>query len=163
MFGWSRVVLLGKRPCYDLKASKSACQMLTALQGTEFPTQEWNPSPVSLPGKREGQRSLVGYSPWGCKESDTTYWLNNNKSKNEGRGEDNHQGDIYPYTALGKEMPPSEMQPLPWSLKKSRHWTCGHLHAYHCTRGCCLITVLLALRTHNILVFDSWSSGSDLA
>ena len=28
--------------------------------------------PVLLPGKFHGQRSLVGYSPWGCKESDTT-------------------------------------------------------------------------------------------
>ena len=28
--------------------------------------------PVLLPGKSHGQRSLVGYSPWGCKESDTT-------------------------------------------------------------------------------------------
>ena len=27
---------------------------------------------VFLPGKAHGQRSLVGYSPWGCKESDTT-------------------------------------------------------------------------------------------
>ena len=25
----------------------------------------------------EGQRSLAGYSPWGCKESDTTEWLSN--------------------------------------------------------------------------------------
>ena len=25
-----------------------------------------------LPGKYHGQRSLVGYSPWGCKESDMT-------------------------------------------------------------------------------------------
>ena len=25
-----------------------------------------------MPGKSHGQRSLVGYSPWGCKESDTT-------------------------------------------------------------------------------------------
>ena len=29
-------------------------------------------TPVLLPGKSHGQRSLVGYSPWGCKESDTT-------------------------------------------------------------------------------------------
>ena len=28
--------------------------------------------PVFLPGKSNGQRSLVGYSPWGLKESDTT-------------------------------------------------------------------------------------------
>ena len=25
-----------------------------------------------LPGKLHGQKSLAGYSPWGCKESDTT-------------------------------------------------------------------------------------------
>ena len=30
------------------------------------------------PGDSGGQRSLEGYSPWGCKESDTTYRLNNN-------------------------------------------------------------------------------------
>ena len=29
-------------------------------------------TPVLLPGKSHGQRSLVGYSPWGRKESDTT-------------------------------------------------------------------------------------------
>ena len=26
-----------------------------------------NPTPVFLPGKSHGQRSLVGYGPWGCK------------------------------------------------------------------------------------------------
>ena len=31
-----------------------------------------NPTGVFLPGKSHGQRNLVGYSPWGCKESDTT-------------------------------------------------------------------------------------------
>ena len=29
-------------------------------------------TPVYLPGESHGQRSLAGYSPWGCKESDTT-------------------------------------------------------------------------------------------
>ena len=29
-------------------------------------------TPVLLPRKSQGQRSLVGYSPWGCKELDTT-------------------------------------------------------------------------------------------
>ena len=32
-----------------------------------------------IPGDGEGQGSLVCYSPWGCKESDTTERLNNNK------------------------------------------------------------------------------------
>ena len=30
------------------------------------------PTPVLLPGKSNGWRSLVGYSPWGCKEWDKT-------------------------------------------------------------------------------------------
>ena len=32
----------------------------------------WQPTPVFLPGESHGQRSLVGYSPWGHKESDMT-------------------------------------------------------------------------------------------
>ena len=32
----------------------------------------WHPTLVLLLGKSHGQRSLVGYSSWGCKESDTT-------------------------------------------------------------------------------------------
>ena len=32
----------------------------------------WQPTPVPLPGESHGERSLVGYSPWGRKESDTT-------------------------------------------------------------------------------------------
>ena len=35
----------------------------------------WQPTPVFLPGECHGQRSLVGYSPWDSKESDTTEWL----------------------------------------------------------------------------------------
>ena len=27
----------------------------------------WQPTPVFLPGEFHGQRSLVGYSPWGCR------------------------------------------------------------------------------------------------
>ena len=33
---------------------------------------EWRPTPVLLPGKSHGRRSLVGCSPWGCYELDTT-------------------------------------------------------------------------------------------
>ena len=36
---------------------------------------EWLPTPVFLPGECRGQRSLVGYSPWDHKESDTTEQL----------------------------------------------------------------------------------------
>ena len=34
--------------------------------------RQWHPTPVLLPGKSHGWRSLVGYSPWGREESDTT-------------------------------------------------------------------------------------------
>ena len=39
----------------------------------KFPwSRAWQPTPVSLPGESHGQRSLLGYSPWGLKESDMT-------------------------------------------------------------------------------------------
>jgi len=37
--------------------------------------RKWQSTPGLLPGKSHGQRSLVGYSPWGCKELDTTEQL----------------------------------------------------------------------------------------
>ena len=37
--------------------------------------RQWHPTPVLLPGKSHGWRSLVGCSPWGREESDTTEWL----------------------------------------------------------------------------------------
>ena len=37
--------------------------------------RQWHPTPVLLPGKSHGWRSLVGCSPWGRKESDMTEWL----------------------------------------------------------------------------------------
>ena len=36
---------------------------------------QWPPTPVLLPGESHGRRSLVGCSPWGHEESDTTEWL----------------------------------------------------------------------------------------
>ena len=38
----------------------------------KFQRRQWHPTPVLLPGKPHGQRSLVGCSPWGREESDTT-------------------------------------------------------------------------------------------
>ena len=42
-----------------------------SIPGLERPLEkEGQPTPVFLPGETHGQRSLVGYSPNGCKESD---------------------------------------------------------------------------------------------
>ena len=52
--------------------------------------RQWQPTPVFLPGKSHGQRSLVGYSPWGCKESDTTEQLNHKQLSDSVNKQDLH-------------------------------------------------------------------------
>ena len=48
-------------------------EMWVRSLGQEDPLErEWLPTPVFLPGEFHGQRSLVGYSPWGHKELDIT-------------------------------------------------------------------------------------------
>ena len=37
--------------------------------------RQWHPTPLLLPGKSHGRRSLVGCSPWGREEWDMTKWL----------------------------------------------------------------------------------------
>ena len=49
---------------------KDAWEADTSLMG-----RQWHPTPVLLPRKSHGRRSLVGYSPWGREDSDTTGWL----------------------------------------------------------------------------------------
>ena len=56
---------------------------LLAMQDTQFDPwvgkipwrRKWQPTPVLLPAKSHGHRSLVGYSPWGRRELDTTEQL----------------------------------------------------------------------------------------
>ena len=49
---------------------------LTKLQALAQVSEAWGrerlPTPVFSPGEFHGQRRLVGYSPWGCKELDPT-------------------------------------------------------------------------------------------
>ena len=47
----------------------------SSLRSGRSPGKKWQTTPVFLPGEFHGQRSLVGYSPWGCKESDRTELL----------------------------------------------------------------------------------------
>ena len=54
---------------------RTGCTTHTNVLGWSTPfcwRRKWQSSPVLLPGKSHGQRSLVGCSPWGRKESDTT-------------------------------------------------------------------------------------------
>ena len=58
----------------DGKVSADNAGDLGSIPGSgRFPwRRKWQPTPVLLPEKPHGWRSLVGYSPWGHKESDTT-------------------------------------------------------------------------------------------
>ena len=48
---------------------------LIPVSGRSPGGRKWPPTAVFLPGESHGRRSLVGYSPWGHKESDTTHRL----------------------------------------------------------------------------------------
>ena len=43
-----------------------------SIPGSVRKCKKWQPTPVFMPGEFHGQRSLLGYSSWVCKESDMT-------------------------------------------------------------------------------------------
>ena len=60
-----------------LSTSKGRCFPRCTIASLSGPSRrrQWHPTPVLLPGKSHGWRSLVGYRPWGHEESDTVEWL----------------------------------------------------------------------------------------
>ena len=69
--------------------------------------RKWLPTSVFLPGEFYGQRSLVGYSPWGHKESDTTEQLTLSHF---------HKGDTRVVIAQREKLP---LWDSPWNCKES--------------------------------------------
>ena len=62
-----------EKPCSEIQSAppitySNHCQVLRR----KVRRRQWQPTPVLLPGKSHGWRSLVGYSPWGCEEADRT-------------------------------------------------------------------------------------------
>ena len=55
----------------------------------------WQPTPVFLPGEPHEQRSLVGYSPWSRKESDTTEATWHARGYSKGRMAERHRVELY--------------------------------------------------------------------
>ena len=66
---WSPVLLLLAPPLASLPKSG------IDRQSDYMQRRQWYSTTVLLPGKSHGRRSLVGCSPWGLEESDTTEWL----------------------------------------------------------------------------------------
>ena len=57
------------------------CISVTLRQSIQYKTNLIKADLVLLPGKSHGQKSLVGYSPWGRKEKDTTKRLNHHHQR----------------------------------------------------------------------------------
>ena len=82
LLGWLGLQLIGESPSTLWRVSggkEPACQCRRLKRHGFSPwvgkipwRRAWQPTPVFLPGETHGQRNLVGYGPWGRKESDMT-------------------------------------------------------------------------------------------
>ena len=110
--------------------------------------REWQPTPVFMPGKSHGPRSLVGYSPWGRKESDTG---------SDGNESAWNAGDLGSIPGLGRSSGEGNGQPTPVFMPGESHgprslvgyspWGCKESDTTerpHCP-GCCAKLLQLCL------------------
>ena len=72
-----KIQFISQYTCFpgDSDSNESACRAgdLGSIPGSGRSPGEGNGYPLLfLPGEFLGQRSLAGYGPWGCKQSDTT-------------------------------------------------------------------------------------------
>ena len=69
------LILKKKSNCFWMLNYSGLCGMNTGIKYLLWQLirrRQWHPTPVLLPGKSRGRRSLVGCSPWGHEESDMT-------------------------------------------------------------------------------------------
>ena len=59
-----------------IPGSKTGYQITPGSFGKIPQRREWQPTPVFLPGEFYGEKILVGYRPWGCKEWNMTEHTN---------------------------------------------------------------------------------------
>ena len=105
-----------------------------------FWRRKWQPTPVSLPGKSHGQRSLMGYSPWSCRESNThthththicihtTGFLGASAVKNPPAMQKMWVQSLDQDDPLEKEMPTHSSifaWKIPWTVKPAGLWSMG--------------------------------------
>ena len=104
---------------------------LSAMRKTQVPSwvgkipwrRKWYPTPVFLPGEFHGQRSLVGYSPWGHEHTHgaTTEWLTDSSNPAQRRATSISVAPLH--THLGKGKPLSVLRYLKWPNTPSTCWT----------------------------------------
>ena len=108
---------------------RAACSVLVPRLGIEPRSgsegkrrRKWQPTPVFLPGKFHGQRSLVGYSPWDRKESDTTEQLHSHSLVVKA---------LSPNQWTAREFPFVFLVCVFQERKKKKKGTCIYSHVYH--------------------------------
>ena len=70
---WQVITCMSRRPGFPAVICLQRRRPASSPWVGKIPwRRKWQPTPVLLPGESQGQRSLLGFSPWGCKESDTT-------------------------------------------------------------------------------------------
>ena len=136
-----------------------------------FRRRQWQPTPVLLPGNSHGWRSLVGCSPWGREESDTTERLHFHFSLScigEGNGnplqrsclENPRDGGAWWATVCGVTQSRTRLK---WLSSSSRHFfmrvylcvcKCMYIHNT-CVGRClnCIYPVLFFLSLHVLVIF----------
>ena len=91
--------------------------------------RKWQSTPVLLPGKLHGQRSLVGYSPWGRKELDMTvrlHPLTHSLTHSAGKESTGNAGDLGSISGLGRSPGAGNSYPLQFSGLKNSMERVGH-------------------------------------
>ena len=88
--GWLLRGITDLREPPNCKMGKMIFFLILLVSRINSRRKQWHPTPVLLPGKSRGRRSLVGCSPWGRWESDTTERLHFHFSLScTGEGNDN--------------------------------------------------------------------------
>ena len=104
--------------------------------------RQWHPTPVLLPGKSHGQRSLEGCSPWGREESDTTERLHFHFSLScigEGHGnplqcsclENPRYGEPGGLPSMGSHRVEQDWSDLAAAAAAAKSWTWFQLNHHH--------------------------------
>ena len=138
-------------------APKSLQMVIAAMKLKDAYSLEgklWQPTPVLLPGESHGGKSLVGYSPWGRKESDTTellHFLNSIlKSRDVTLSTKVRLVKAFPVVMYGCES---------WSIKKAERWRIDAVELW-CWRR--LLRVRWTARRSNQSILKEISPGCSL-
>ena len=120
--------------------------------------RKWKPTPVFLPGKSQGQKSLVGYSPWGHTESDMTDRLTlkawSTLSELMKLGTETFCSKDRTYSAHKAGLPGSQLAPLPTGTDSAAYsadyaaYSTGIFAVYKQFRHFCLLWNDFAISTN---------------